>query len=830
MGEHCIVIEDADIDEVKLEDKPGIIDICEHFIDEEGVYDREEFIIKNEGSCTNSSDVEVDANQSTAFFNKKISQVFDPTTIKSEPVHLDQCEFPKCHLIGAREEKYLDEPIQYEHTDHTYCSKDDKNPVKLEVVDIFEQFIDNEGVYDREEYIIENEKINPNTLLIEDNSNQFPACLNEKMPPVLDPTGIKSDTFNLGVVDTCEQFIDDEGVHNKEEFIIKNEGSYINSSDIEVDANQSTAFFNKKIPQVFDPTTIKSEPVHLDQCEFPKCHLVDTGKEKYLDKSTQYDHNDHTYCCKYDEKSHVKSEILEFVEQFIDNEGVHDREEYIIENEIMNSNSLLIEDNSNQSPASFNEEMPLVLATGIKSDMFNLGVVDTCEQFIDEEGVHDREEYIIENEKINPNSLIREGDANQSPAFFTKETPQIFDLENDEALPVTINNQEVHMCDFETNDEKDLALHIKSVHSNIKCHLCEYVTSKKGDFLMHVERVHLDRKKQECYISGYAAHLKTKEHKCHLCKYASSEKNVLEKHIKSVHLKIKEHKCNLCEYAASKKQTLRRHFDTVHLKIKTHRCHLCEYAGSVKEALERHIKSVHLNIKKHKCHLCEFATSKKQTLDSHVKSVHLKIKEHRCYLCEYASSEKNAVEKHIKSVHLKIKEHKCHLCEFATSKKQTLDNHVKSVHLKTKEYKCHLCEFATSKKQYLPRHFDTVHLKIKTHRCHLCEYASSEKKYLEMHVKSVHLNIKEHKCNLCEYAASKKDTLRRHFNSVHLKTKEYKCHLCEYASSEKNVLEKHIKSVHLKIKEHKCNLCEYAASVKNRLDYHVNYVHLKIKD
>ncbi|XP_044744180.1 RE1-silencing transcription factor-like isoform X3 [Coccinella septempunctata] len=445
------------------------------------------------------------------------------------------------------------------------------------------------------------------------------------------------------IIDICEHFIDEEGVYDREEFIIKNEGSCTNSSNVEVDGNQSTAFFNRKILQVFDPTTIKSEPVHMDQCEFPKCHLVDTGKEKYLDKSTQYDHNDHTYCRKYDEKSHVKSEILEFVEQFIDNEGVHGREEYIIENEKMNSNSLLIEDNSNQSPASFNEEIsPVLDPTGIKSDMFNLGVVDTCEQFIDEKGVHDREEYIIENEKINPNSLIREGDANQSPAFFTKETPQIFDLENDEALPVTINNQECHMCDFETNDEKDLALHIKSVHSNIKCHLCEYVTSRKRDFLMHVERVHLDRKKQECYISGYAAylettldlhmksvHLKTKEHKCHLCEYASSGKNVLEKHIKSVHLKIKEHKCNLCEYAASKKQTLRRHFDTVHLKINKHRCHLCEYAGSVKEALERHIKSVHLKIKKHKCNLCEYAASKKQTLRRHFDTVHLKIKEHK---------------------------------------------------------------------------------------------------------------------------------------------------------------------------------------------------------
>ncbi|XP_044745754.1 zinc finger autosomal protein-like isoform X3 [Coccinella septempunctata] len=590
------------------------------------------------------------------------------------------------------------------------------------------------------------------------------------------------------IIDICEHFIDEEGVYDREEFVIKNEGSCTNFSNVEVDANQSTAFFNKKISQVFDPTTIKSEPVHLDQCEFPKCHLVGAREEKYLDEPIQYEHTDHTYCSKYDEKCHVKSEILEFVEQFIDNEGVHDREEYIIENEKMNSNSLLIEDNSNQSPASFNEEMPPVLATGIKSDMFNLGVLDTCEQFIDEEGVHDREEYIIENEKINPNSLIREGDANQSPAFFTKETPQIFDIENDEALPVTINNQECHMCDFETNDEKDLALHIKSVHSNIKCHLCEYVTSRKRDFLMHVEHVHLDRgKKQECYISGCAAHLettlnlhmksvhlKTKEHKCHLCEYASSEKNVLEKHIISVHLKIKDHKCNLCEYASSEKNVLEKHIKSVHLKIKEHKCNLCEYAASKKQTLQRHFDTVHLKIKTHRCHLCEYAGSVKEALERHIKSVHLKIKKHKCNLCEYAASEKDTLRRHFDSVHLDIKKHKCHLCEFATSAKQTLDSHVKSVHLKIKTHWCHLCEYASSEKNVLGKHIKSVHLKIKEHKCNLCEYAGSAKRDLERHIKSVHFKIKEHKCNLCEYAASKKHTLRRHFDTVHLKIKEHK--------------------------------------------------------
>ncbi|XP_044746719.1 uncharacterized protein LOC123308208 [Coccinella septempunctata] len=597
----------------------------------------------------------------------------------------DSEENTEMSSVGASQEKYPDKHIQYDHT----ASREDEKKCHVELgnVNICEQFIDEEGVHGREEYIIKNEESTSNSSYIEMDVNQSPATFEEEMPLVLDPTSIKSEPVDweqekyldhtanfeddkkwhveLGNVDICEQFKDEIVVQDTEEYKIKKEESMSNSSVIEVDANHSPATFKEEMPPVLDPTSIKSEPFDCEQCEFPKCHLAGVSEDGNLDKPIQYDHTNHTYSLKDDEKCHVKSELVDIFEQFRDKE-VNNRGDYTIKNEETNPNFLVIEDNSNQSPASFNEEMPPVLATGIKSDMFNLGVVDTCEQFIDEEGVHDREEYIIENEKINPNSLIREGDANQSPAFFTKETPQIFDLENDEAIPVTINNQECYMCDFETKDEKDLALHIKSVHSSIKCHLCEYVTSRKRDFLMHVERVHLDRKKQECNISGCAAHLettldlhmksvhlKTKEYKCHLCEYAGSAKRDLERHIKSVHLKIKEHRCNLCEYITSRKENLRRHFDTVHLDIKKHKCHLCDYAATDKSIIQRHVESVHLNI--NKCHLCEFATSAKQTLDSHVKSVHLKIKEHRCHLCEYAASRRGVLKKHFDSIHLNIK-------------------------------------------------------------------------------------------------------------------------------------------------------------------------------
>ncbi|XP_044745781.1 uncharacterized protein LOC123307502 [Coccinella septempunctata] len=244
-------------DDKKWHVELGNVNICEQFIDEKGVHGREEYIIKNEESTSNSSYIEMDANQSPATFEEEKPSVLNPTSIKSEPVDWEQCEFTKYHLVDypAGEEKYLD---------HTASFEDDK---KWHV--------------------------------------------------------------ELGNVNICEQFTDETVVHGAERYLIKNEESTSNSSVIEMDANQSPATFKEEMPLVLDPTSIKSEPIDYEQCEFPKCHLAGVGGEKNLDKPIQYDHTNHTYSFKDVEKCHVKSEIGDIFEQFIDEEEVSKRGDYI---------------------------------------------------------------------------------------------------------------------------------------------------------------------------------------------------------------------------------------------------------------------------------------------------------------------------------------------------------------------------------------------------------------------------------------------------------------------------------------------------------------------
>ncbi|XP_044745770.1 uncharacterized protein LOC123307496 isoform X2 [Coccinella septempunctata] len=254
----------------------------------------------------------------------------------------------------------------------------------------------------------------------EGDANQATASITKVMPRVLDPLSIKSEPVYLAMVDTCEQFIDEGGVHDRKEYIIENGENESNPPVMAMDAHHSPASFNKKTFRVLDPPV-----VHLDQREFAKRHLVGTSDEKYLDKPVQ---DDHTYCRKYDEKLHVKSEIVDILEQLTDKE----EEKF----------GIRIEVGPNQPYSSFTEGMPEVRPTTIKYESIHLdqfskchiqydhtaspeddkkwhvesGILDTPGQFIDNEGNHDKEKFVIKNEENNSNSSVMEVDADQTLA------------------------------------------------------------------------------------------------------------------------------------------------------------------------------------------------------------------------------------------------------------------------------------------------------------------------------------------------------------------------------------------------------------------------------
>ncbi|XP_044747481.1 zinc finger Y-chromosomal protein 1-like isoform X2 [Coccinella septempunctata] len=640
---------------------------------------------------------------------------------------------------------------------------------------------------------------------------------------------------------------------------------------------KSMKVYNSTAPKIYGNPKIHKDGVPLRpivSCiQSPTRHLsefiVDILKSAY-DKGGKMDRDERSIDVK--EEVHIIpdevkfEEKLEVFEQFIDGNGVYGREKYIIKNEEINSNSLVVEGDSNQSSVSFTEEMfPVLHSPGNKSEpeyhlvdypaceekyvdkhiqydhtsssiddkkrQTKLGVVDIFEQFIDKERVHDREEYIIKNEGSNSNSLVIEGDANplniknHKCASFKGQKPQVLDS-------LMNNSETVHLEENECNnscpssEKHDLGTRIqcgsssknrnkkkvKSIHSNIKnhkCDLCDYVANRKWDLENHTNSVHLNIKK----------------HECHLCDYVTSRNWDLQKHVNGVHLNIRKHKCHLCEFAASSKTVLDNHVKSVHLNIKDHKCNLCEFPSYENQKLDVPIKCVHLKIKENKCHLCDYDTSTKGSLRKHIESVHMRIKNHKCNLCEFAASTKSILDSHVKSVHLKIKDNRCHLCEYVACRKDTLQNHIDFVHLNIKKYKCDLCEYAASVKKCLVAHVKTTHLKIKEHKCHLCDYDTERKGSLQRHIDSVHLKLKQHQCHLCDYAASVKDGLRYHINSVHLKINEHKCDTCEYVTNSKSTLQKHIECVHLK--KHKCHLCEYTANMKTKLNKHIKTVHSK---
>ncbi|XP_044747396.1 zinc finger protein 64-like [Coccinella septempunctata] len=477
-----------------------------------------------------------------------------------------------------------------------------------------------------------------------------------------------------------------------------NEESYTNSIVMEVDANQSPASFTKEIAGVLDLPT-KSESINLNQCDFSNCHLVGhpTREEKCIEEHIQYDHNDSP---KDDEKWHAK-----------------------------------------------------------------LGIIDISEQFVDKEGVHDREEYIIKNEERYSNSLVKEVDANES----------------------------------NMSKKIDLDVIRNSIHWKIKQHKCQ---GKKVHLQKQVDSVHSNIKKR----------------KCNFCDYAANGEYDIKKHVKSVHLKIKDYECHLCDYATSRRVMLQYHINRVHLKMKNHKCHYCDYAAFGTSEIRRHAKFVHSKIKDH---FCEFVTSgnnaSNKNEESHTNFLDIEddANQSPASFTKVTPLVSDPLMSNSKPTNLEQCEFpKCDLVDCPAGEEKDLYDHIASLEDDSKP---------DVKSEIVDIYEEIVDEGVHGREKYIIKYEENQTPpslTKEMYRVSDPLcKIEEHKCQLCYYSTSEKDILQKHVNSVHMKIKRHKCHLCEYAGYFKANLEAHIKSVHLKIREHRCHLCEFAASRYGSLDH-----------
>ena len=164
-------------------------------------------------------------------------------------------------------------------------------------------------------------------------------------------------------------------------------------------------------------------------------------------------------------------------------------------------------------------------------------------------------------------------------------------------------------CDYKCSSNRDLKIHIKSVHNNIKdfeCPKCDYKSSSNAHLLQHVKSVHDNIRDFECTYPN--------------CGLKFTGNSQLRNHVKAVHDKIRDFECTYpdCKFTCSTNGNLQIHYKMVHDRIKDFECPHCDFTCSTNGNLQLHIKMIHDKIKNFECQKCEFKCSANSDLQRHI--------------------------------------------------------------------------------------------------------------------------------------------------------------------------------------------------------------------
>ena len=112
-------------------------------------------------------------------------------------------------------------------------------------------------------------------------------------------------------------------------------------------------------------------------------------------------------------------------------------------------------------------------------------------------------------------------------------------------------------CDYKTNVEYNVNLHIQRKHSKVdpvQCPLCGKIIKA------------LKKSRLECHIRRCSVNSSNRErHVCHVCEKTFADKSGLRTHIKLVHNKsVPKTKCDLCNYQGSSRNNVFMHKKRVH--------------------------------------------------------------------------------------------------------------------------------------------------------------------------------------------------------------------------------------------------------------------------
>uniref|UniRef100_A0A336KMN4 CSON012579 protein n=1 Tax=Culicoides sonorensis TaxID=179676 RepID=A0A336KMN4_CULSO len=233
----------------------------------------------------------------------------------------------------------------------------------------------------------------------------------------------------------------------------------------------------------------------------------------------------------------------------------------------------------------------------------------------------------------------------------------------------------------------------------LKCLHCQRIYSDSKNLKVHIMNMHCDEKPFECDICGrrypkleklrvhMTSHLseetkqEMRKHFCEKCDQLFLTKAVLKAHIKYTHLK-QGYVCDSCAKHFKSQFDYKLHRRNVHGEDGPSRvqCPMCFKWYSNARTLKSHIKGVHERTESINCHICGIETTSKQSLYGHIRMKHTE----RAFHCEYCSKSfatPSRLREHT-AIHTGISLYNCMYCpDKQFNVRANMYKHLKAVHL-----------------------------------------------------------------------------------------------------------------------------------------------------
>ncbi|XP_067948584.1 zinc finger protein 708-like [Watersipora subatra] len=347
-------------------------------------------------------------------------------------------------------------------------------------------------------------------------------------------------------------------------------------------------------------------------------------------------------------------------------------------------------------------------------------------------------------------------------------------------------------CDYTAMFDCDMKRH-QLVHASskqFKCDICDFSTNWERNLNLHIENVHSNKQPwmcDRCDLKIYN-HSKVKQHqlshnpnafKCGQCDFLFETLAKRQWHVKNMHVGESEKlKCTACSYTATTAVNMK-----LHLKNKHN--------------IENRLREKQLRRKKQMmCQICN-----KRLINEEQKEVHMQIHEpgnrdslkpYYCTVCDARCADINQMVRH-RAIHTENKPFECKHCDYKTRWKKDLKTH-EMIHSGEKNVHCQHCDYTCYTKQRLRAHM-IKHDESRHHLCPLCNMAFKSKQALRMHT-MYHTGEAAFSCDICDFRTVTEMRLRKH-KLRHTDERNYSCNLCGKRFKQPHHVTQHRDIVHL---------------------------------